>query len=154
MDTPGHTMCHICLRSHTDQPALFSGDTLFNAGAGNCHNGGDPGELYTTFSRQLAALPADTLIYPGHDYIETNLKFTLSREPDNDSARERLARVAGHDPATSAVTTIEEEKRFNTFFRLDSPGVIAKLRESYPDLPDRPDPRTVFLKLRELRNSW
>ena len=24
MDTPGHTMCHICLRSHTDQPALFS----------------------------------------------------------------------------------------------------------------------------------
>ena len=35
MDTPGHTMCHICLRSHTDQPALFSGDTLFNAGAGN-----------------------------------------------------------------------------------------------------------------------
>jgi len=44
--------------------------------------------------------------------------------------------------------------RFNTFFRLDSPGVIAKLRESYPDLPERPDPRTVFLKLRELRNSW
>src|SRR4029453_844404 len=26
MDTPGHTMCHICLRSHTEQPALFSGD--------------------------------------------------------------------------------------------------------------------------------
>jgi hypothetical protein len=42
LDTPGHTMCHICLRSHTEQPALFSGDTLFNAGAGNCHNGGNP----------------------------------------------------------------------------------------------------------------
>ncbi len=28
--------------SHTDQPALFCGDTLFNAGAGNCHNGGHP----------------------------------------------------------------------------------------------------------------
>ena len=62
--------------------------------------------------------------------------------------------MAGHDPATSGVTTIEEEKRFNTFFRLDSPGVIAKLRESYPDLPEQPDARTVFLKLRELRNSW
>jgi hydroxyacylglutathione hydrolase len=154
MDTPGHTMCHICLRSHTDQPALFSGDTLFNAGAGNCHNGGDPGELYATFARQLATLPADTQVYPGHDYIETNLKFTLSREPDNAAARERLAQVAGHDPATSGVTTIEEEKRFNTFFRLDSPAVIAKLRESYPDLPEQPDARTVFLKLRELRNSW
>ena len=22
LDTPGHTMCHICLLSHTDQPAL------------------------------------------------------------------------------------------------------------------------------------
>jgi len=36
LDTPGHTMSHVCLLSHTDQPALFCGDTLFNAGAGNC----------------------------------------------------------------------------------------------------------------------
>jgi hydroxyacylglutathione hydrolase len=42
----------------------------------------------------------------------------------------------------------------NTFLRLTSPTVIAKLRESFPDLPDHPDPRTVFLKLRELRNHW
>jgi hydroxyacylglutathione hydrolase len=28
------------------------------------------------------------------------------------------------------------------------------LRESFPDLPEEPDPRTVFLKLRELRNRW
>ncbi len=154
LDTPGHTMCHICLRSHTDQPALFSGDTLFNAGAGNCHNGGDPNELYATFAKQLATLPDDTLVYPGHDYIETNLKFTLAREPDNAAARERLPLVAGHDPARSAVTTLAEEKRFNTFFRLGSASLIAKLRESFPDLPERPDARTVFLKLRELRNSW
>ena len=49
LDTPGHTMSHVCLLSHTEQPALFSGDTLFNAGAGNCHNGGHPAELYETF---------------------------------------------------------------------------------------------------------
>jgi hydroxyacylglutathione hydrolase len=36
LDTPGRTKCHICLRSHTDRPALFSGHMLFNAGAGNC----------------------------------------------------------------------------------------------------------------------
>ena len=57
LDTPGHTMSHVCLLSHTDQPALFCGDTLFNAGAGNCHNGGHPAELYKTFSEQLAKLP-------------------------------------------------------------------------------------------------
>ena len=69
LDTPGHTMSHVCVLSHTDQPALFCGDTLFNAGAGNCHNGGHPAELYQTFSGQLAKLPESTMIYPGHDYI-------------------------------------------------------------------------------------
>jgi hydroxyacylglutathione hydrolase len=154
MDTPGHTMCHICLRSHTEQPALFSGDTLFNAGAGNCHNGGDPAELYATFVDQLAKLPQNTRIYPGHDYIENNLKFTLAREPDNTAAQALLPAVTGHDPATSVVTTLEQEKTINTFLRLTSPSVIAKLRESFPELPERPDAKTVFVKLRELRNKW
>jgi hydroxyacylglutathione hydrolase len=154
LDTPGHTMCHICLRSHTDRPALFSGDTLFNAGAGNCHNGGNPQDLYRSFVDQLATLPDDTQVYPGHDYIENNLRFTLDREPDNADAAERLTREDGHDPATAAVTTLGEEKRFNTFLRLRSPGVIARLREAFPDLPADPDPMTVFVKLRELRNRW
>jgi hydroxyacylglutathione hydrolase len=154
LDTPGHTMCHICLRSHTERPALFSGDTLFNAGAGNCHNGGDPGTLYETFAAQLATLPDDTQVYPGHDYIENNLKFTLDREPDNAAAQALLPRVAGHDPATSGVTTLREEKQFNTFLRLGSASLIARLRERFPDLPAQPDAKTVFVKLRELRNRW
>ncbi len=154
LDTPGHTMSHVCLRSHTDQPCLFCGDTLFNAGAGNCHNGGHPNELYKTFSEQLARLPDDTLIYPGHDYIENNLKFTLDREPDNREAQSLLDRLAGQDPAHAFVSTLAVEREVNTFFRLSSPSVIARLREAYPDLPDEPDPRTVFIKLRELRNTW
>ena len=154
LDTPGHTMCHICLRAHGDQPAIFSGDTLFNAGAGNCHNGGDPAVLFETFVRQLATLPDDTRVYPGHDYIENNLRFTLDREPGNAAAKERLQREEGRDPATAADTTMGEEKTFNTFFRLDSPGVVAKLRERFPELPERPDAKAVFLKLRELRNTW
>lgn len=154
LDTPGHTLCHICLRSHTEQPALFSGDTLFNAGAGNCHNGGDPLQLYATFVEQLARLPEDTLIYPGHDYIENNLKFTLSREPDNEAARALLPEVSGHDPAASRVGTLADERKINTFFRLGSASIIAHLRERFPDLPERPDARTVFVKLRELRNDW
>jgi hydroxyacylglutathione hydrolase len=46
------------------------------------------------------------------------------------------------------------EKQINTFMRLGSPAVIARLRDAFPDLPAAPDARTVFLKLRELRNSW
>jgi len=90
LDTPGHTMSHVCLLSHTETPALFCGDTLFNAGAGNCHHGGHPEELFDTFANQLAKLTDDTLIYPGHDYISNNLEFTLSREPDNARAQQLL----------------------------------------------------------------
>jgi hydroxyacylglutathione hydrolase len=154
LDTPGHTMSHVCLLSHTDQPSLFCGDTLFNAGAGNCHHGGQPEALYKTFSEQLDRLSSSTLIYPGHDYIENNLRFTLSREPDNKTARAMLDRLAGQDPGKAYVSTLEVEREINTFFRLTSPTVIAKLREAFPDLPEKPDQRTVFLKLRELRNAW
>ena len=154
LDTPGHTMCHICLLAHTDQPALFSGDTLFNAGAGNVHNGGDVNALYASFADQLARLPDNTRVYPGHDYIENNLRFTLDREPDNAAARALLPAVVEHDPTASAVTTLAQEKQINTFLRLSSPSVIARLRESFPDLPDAPDAKTVFSKLRELRNQW
>ena len=154
LDTPGHTMSHVCLLSHTDTPALFCGDTLFNAGAGNCHNGGHPSELYQTFAAQLSKLPDTTQVYPGHDYIANNLGFTLDREPDNKKARHMLAEVRDQDPNRALVTTLALEKEINTFFRLHSPTVIAKLRERFPDLPDEPDAKTVFLKLRELRNSW
>jgi hydroxyacylglutathione hydrolase len=154
MDTPGHTMCHICLRSHGDKPALFCGDTLFNAGAGNCHNGGHPNELYNTFANQLDKLPETTLIYPGHDYIANNLGFTLDREPDNAKARDLLPAMKAQDPNNPLVTTLKLEREINTFFRLSSPTVIARLREAFSDLPDNPDRKTVFVKLRELRNKW
>lgn len=154
LDTPGHTMSHVCLLSHTNMPALFCGDTLFNAGAGNCHHGGHPSELYQTFMHQLAALPDDTQIYPGHDYIENNLTFTLDREPNNAKARRLLDDVNGQDANAALISTMALEKEVNTFFRLSNPTVIEQLRESFPELSDKPDPKTVFLKLRELRNSW
>jgi hydroxyacylglutathione hydrolase len=154
LDTPGHTMSHICVRSHGDMPALFCGDTLFNAGAGNCHNGGHPNELYNTFVSQLAKLPEETLIYPGHDYIARNLGFTLDREPDNAKAKEMLPAMEKQDTGKALVTTLVLEREINTFFRLTSPSVIRRLRETFSDLPENPDPKTVFLRLRELRNKW
>lgn len=154
LDTPGHTMAHICALSHTDQPALFSGDTLFNAGAGNCHNGGHPAELYATFSEQLEGLDDETLIYPGHDYLANNLRFTLDREPDNSVAEAMLKQYENQDPDDALVTTLSMEREVNTFFRLRSPSLIERLLETHPEIGDDPDAKTVFLKLRELRNEW
>ncbi|HKK22074.1 MAG TPA: hydroxyacylglutathione hydrolase C-terminal domain-containing protein, partial [Pseudohaliea sp.] len=118
------------------------------------HNGGHPEELYETFVNQLDRLDEDTRVYPGHEYLINNLRFTLDREPDNEAAAALLEQVADMDPADALVTDLAQEKEINTFFRLRSRTVIDRLREEFPDLPAEPSPKAVFLKLRELRNSW
>jgi hydroxyacylglutathione hydrolase len=154
LDTPGHTMSHICLFAHGSEPALFSGDTLFNAGAGNCHQGGDPNMLYHTFADQLARLPDATRVFAGHDYLLNNLGFTLDREPSNAAAWQLRAQLRDSAPLDMPITTLAAEKTFNTFFRLQNPEVIARLRERFADLPESPTAREVFVKLRDLRNQW
>jgi len=154
LDTPGHTMSHICLFSDAQIPVLFSGDTLFNAGVGHCYLGGHPHELYRTLSTQLTALPDTTRLYPGHDYIANNLRFTLAREPGNQKAAELLSQVLNQDPSSALITTLGLEKQVNCFFRLDNPEIIENLKPVVPELPKNPDPQAVFLALRELRNKW
>jgi len=58
------------------------------------------------------------------------------------------------DGAQAPVTTLGQERQHNSFMRLQSPSLIAILRQEFPDLPEQPDERTVFTKLRELRNRW
>ncbi|MEP7312639.1 MAG: hydroxyacylglutathione hydrolase [Pseudomonadota bacterium] len=157
LDTPGHTMSHICLLAQggaSEAPALFSGDTLFNAGAGNCHGGGHPQALYHTFATQLAKLPDATRLYAGHDYLVNNLAFTLDREPGNAAATTLLEQTRPRAALDMPITTLGEEKSFNAFFRLQNPRLIARLRENFPDLGENPLPEVVFLRLRELRNTW
>lgn len=154
LNTPGHTMSHLCLLSKTQTPVLFSGDTLFNAGAGNCHGGGHPEALYATFSEIFSKLSDDTQIYPGHDYIVNNLQFTLDREPGNTEAAKLLDRVITQDTNNPLVTTIAMEKQINCFMRLDNPEIIENLISSIPDFPAQPSAKDVFLALRSLRNNW
>jgi hydroxyacylglutathione hydrolase len=65
-----------------------------------------------------------------------------------------VRKYKNQDPAEALVTSMAQERDINTFFRLQSPTVVAKLANEFPELGDHPDPRAVFLKLRELRNSW
>src|SRR2546430_1266203 len=85
--------------------------------------------ILNTLAEQLAKLPEATLIYPGHDYIARNLAFTLDREPDNAKAKAMLPAMEEQDPARPLVTTLQLEREINTFFRLTSKSVIARLRE-------------------------
>jgi hydroxyacylglutathione hydrolase len=154
LDTPGHTLSHVCLLAHADGPALFSGDTLFNAGVGNCRNGGDPERLFETCALHLARLPLSTRIHPGHDYLVNNLRFTRHVEPGNAAAADWLQRSEAVAAEDRPVLTLAEELTVNGFFRLAEPGLIEGLRPLVPGLAPRPTPREVFLALRELRNHW
>jgi hydroxyacylglutathione hydrolase len=156
IDTPGHTRAHLCLFVHahdSERPALFSGDTLFNAGVGNCLHGGDPQLLYETFTEKLARLPDATRIYPGHDYLLRNLSFTLDREPSNSAAKEMARQYGELTGPLTPILTLGQERQVNAFLRLGSPEIIGGLfLTSGSSAP--PAAREVFLALRALRNRW
>ena len=154
LDTPGHTDSHICLLSNDPNPSLFCGDTMFNAGVGHCKLGGNPDKLYATFSDQLSRLPETTKIYPGHDYMINNLRFTLDREPDNGDAKSYLHRLENQDPHNAYVSTMADERRINSFLRLENPSIIKELRKKFPDMSINPGKKEVFLALRRLRDNW
>jgi hydroxyacylglutathione hydrolase len=156
LDTPGHTRAHLCLYAparDSAPPALFSGDTLFNAGAGNCLHGGDPQLLYETFSEKLARLPDSTRIFPGHDYLLRNLAFTLDREPSNTAAKEMARRYSEESGALTPILTMAQERQINVFLRPASPEIVARLALK-GESGAAPSTKEVFLALRALRNRW
>lgn len=71
METFGHTQDSICylLDAANGGPKLITGDTLFINGCGRCDlPGGNVSQMYDSLHRKILSLPAETEIYPGHDY--------------------------------------------------------------------------------------
>jgi glyoxylase-like metal-dependent hydrolase (beta-lactamase superfamily II) len=66
MHTPGHTPGSQCFLV---DGRLVAGDTLFLEGCGRTDlPGGDPAAMYESLTQRLAAVPDDTVLYPGHLY--------------------------------------------------------------------------------------
>ncbi|MFT7558114.1 MAG: hydroxyacylglutathione hydrolase [Flavobacteriales bacterium] len=150
MDTPGHTMAHLCFKliNHGRTEAVFTGDCLFNAGVGHCRSG-DPEVFYGTITSQFHTLSDEVLVYPGHDYLQNNLAFTLHLEPSNVSAKQWLSRIdAAGASAKALITCIADEREINTFFRLDS----VELRDSIK--ANGFSEKQTFVALRAERDSW
>jgi hydroxyacylglutathione hydrolase len=151
LPTPGHTSVHVCLLTLSEvTPMLFSGDTLFNACAGNCFTG-DVDDMYETFQRELMPLPDNTLLYPGHDYMKTNLEFSLTWEPNNQDAKFWQGNLKNIGPNNMPIMTLGQERLYNPFLRLKSCGLIAQLDAS-GDITS--SSRAVFKALRLRRDRW
>ncbi len=151
LDTPGHTMAHLCflLIENNLTKAVFTGDTLFNAGVGRCDAGGAVDVLYQTITEQFTILNDDVVVYPGHEYLENNLNFTLSLEPSNVEAKKWLEKSKHSDPFVNPMTTtIGDEREINTFFRLGNEEIRESLKRDFTS------DKEVFARLRATRDRW
>ncbi|RLB43710.1 MAG: MBL fold metallo-hydrolase [Deltaproteobacteria bacterium] len=75
--TPGHSPGSVCFLANGN---LFTGDTLFVGAVGRTDlPGGSLDILLKSLKEKIITLPADTVIWPGHDYGETPTS-TIGRE--------------------------------------------------------------------------
>ena len=119
--TPGHTDDSVCF--HTGN-SLITGDTLFNATVGNCFSGNQK-NFYLSIKR-LMALPDDTKIYAGHDYILDSLAFARHLEPGNKDI-DRFRNSYDHEHVYS---TMFDERQINPYLRFNEEAIINLLKEN------------------------
>ena len=119
-DTPGHTKDSVCFHAGN---FLISGDTLFNGTIGNCFTGDLKG-FYQTI-RTLMTLPAETVIYAGHDYVTDAMAFAKQLEPGNGDLDAYWER---YDP-DHVFSILHDEFLVNPYLRFNDERMIAILKE-------------------------
>ena len=146
-DIPGHTRGHVAYWFERDK-ALFCGDTLFAMGCGRLFEG-TPAQMWASLSK-LAALPADTRVYCGHEYTQANARFALTVEPDNAALIARAKQVDRLRAAGQATipSTIGAERATNPFLRATSPALQRTLGLSGAD------PVAVFAETRRRKDRF
>ena len=145
IETPGHTLGHITYFIPSESVA-FAGDTLFAMGCGRIFEGTP--EMMHASLQKLAALPADTRIYCGHEYTLANARFALTIEPDNAALKKRVAEVEALRTAAKPTlpTTIAAELATNPFLRAHVPAIQERLK-----MTGAPTWQ-VFAEIRERKN--
>ena len=119
--TPGHSEDSICFRADN---MVITGDTLFNGTIGNCFTG-DLNGFYHSI-KKLLALPDDTIVYAGHDYVRDSLAFARHLEPENEAIQAFLKK---YNPE-HVFSTMEEERAMNPYLRFNDPAIIALLERN------------------------
>jgi len=149
--TSGHLLYYVTDSSEPNSPAaLFTGDTLFVAGCGRFFEGTGT-EMHRALNVVIASLPLETLVYVGHEYTLSNLKFALHIENESEAVKSKIAwatkRRAENLPTVPS--TIGDELSFNPFMRVNQLTV----RKSV-GLDEKATPEEVMAALREAKNNF
>jgi len=129
IDTPGHTRGHVSFYFEAGE-VLLCGDTLFSLGCGRLLEG-TAGEMFTSLGK-LAALPGGTLVCCGHEYTESNARFAVTVEPDNEALARRAEEVRQlrAQGRPTVPSRIQDELEENPFLRAPSVARLADIRSA------------------------
>ncbi|NQY83006.1 MAG: hydroxyacylglutathione hydrolase [Alphaproteobacteria bacterium] len=142
MATSGHTVAHYAFL--TNSGVLFSGDCLFRLGCGRLFEG-SPDMLWTSLLR-LRALPDNTLVCCGHDYVIDNARFSLQLMPEDPALVAAVQELVEIAPENRLPYLLGDDKRSNLFLRADDPEVMIAVRCQ--------SSRDALAALRRMRDNW
>ena len=127
IDVPAHTAGHIAYHL-PEAEIVFVGDTLFAMGCGRLFEG-TPAQMFANMQR-LSQLPGDTQVYCAHEYTQSNGRYALVAEPDNNAIARRMAEVDAMraQGLPTVPTTIALERATNPFMRATSVEQLAERR--------------------------
>jgi hydroxyacylglutathione hydrolase len=127
LEVPAHTAGHIAY-DVPEAEIAFVGDTLFAMGCGRLFEG-TADQMWANMQR-LAALPQETRIYCAHEYTQSNGRYALHVEPDNQALIERMRAVDAmrRRGEPTIPTTIALERATNPFMRAGSVAELARKR--------------------------
>ena len=147
IEVPGHTSGHIAFW-FAGSDALFCGDTLFTLGCGRLFEGTAP-QMWKSLSK-LRALPGTALVHCGHEYTQSNARFAVTVEPNNQALAKRSAEVdAARAKGQSTVPApLSLELATNPFLRADKPEVQKALGM------EGQSPEAVFAEIRGRKDKF
>jgi hydroxyacylglutathione hydrolase len=147
IDVPGHTRGHIAFHFPASGLVL-TGDSLMAAGCGRLFEG-TAGEMWASLQR-LAALPPETRVCSGHDYLTGNLRFAASLEPGNPRliSRQKTLEEMRREGRLPMPSLLSEELATNPFLRAPLPEMKAAVgMQGAPDA-------AVFAEIRARKDRF
>lgn len=151
-ETHGHTSGHISFY-FPEIKALFCGDTIFSLGCGRLFEG-TPMEMWSSLTT-LRSLPDDTNIYCAHEYTQSNAKFALALDKNNEALKNRISEVDGLRKAGKPTipTLMGVEKATNPFLRADNADFQKALTKAGLAAQGT-DPAAIFGSIRAAKDRF
>ncbi|NVK34317.1 MAG: hydroxyacylglutathione hydrolase [Rhodobacteraceae bacterium] len=145
--TPGHTLDQISF-FFPQLNVAHTGDTMFAMGCGRVFEGDLP-MMWASLDKLAKRLPSDTEVYCGHEYTQSNARFALTVDPNNEALKTRAADVERlrSEGRPTLPTTMAQELATNPFLRAADPAIQTHLGM------EGQSPAAVFAEIRTRKDK-